>query len=430
MVLRMPTSRTLLKPRSVSPPILCPSPCCSPVNNFLQSDFKTFRKPEFSVRRRFTDFVFLFKTLSNQFGNCAVPPLPEKHNLQYVRGDRFGPDFTERRAHSLNRFIQRLTLHPILRRQAIFLEFLESPDWNATMRNRPRGMTMTDQTASSGSGGVFDSLTDSLINAFTKAHKPDKRFQEVKEKADKLDEDLSTVEKVTTRVTRRQGDLEADYSELAAQFQKLQSMEAGIGSTLTSFAASVETTSQGFRSLKEHSDRNYLGSLRDMEAYTEAVKALLKARDSKQIDFEALTDYLNKTAQDRDVLASNHGSSGLGASGFIRSKIEDVRGVDHEQARRDRLRRLELSIEKLTGEVETAKRTSEAFDESTIKEVSDFERIKAAEFHDTLGDLAEAHIDFFKCTIETWEKFLEDTEKDVAPGQQNPSSERSPSITS
>ncbi|KAF2753212.1 hypothetical protein EJ05DRAFT_470441 [Pseudovirgaria hyperparasitica] len=374
-----------------------------------KSDYQSFNKREFSVRRRFTDFQFLYRILANVWGGCAVPPLPDKHNMEYVRGDRFGPDFTNRRSYSLNRFMKRLTLHPLLRRQPILLEFLESPDWNATMKTRPKAMTMTDQNA--GSGGLLDSIADTFLNTFSKVHKPDKRFIEVKEKANKLDEDLGNVEKVTARVARRQGDLEADYSDLAQQFQKLVTLESGVEQPLTAFHASLEETSQGFRFLKEHTDQNYLGSLRDMEAYILAVKALLKAREQKQLDFEGLTDYLNKAAYERDQLASQHGSSGLGASGFLRAKLEDVRGVDHEQSRRDRVRKLELEIERLQLNVEEAKKASETADESTVKEIADFERIKAVEFKDTLGDLADTHIAFFKGTIDTWEKFVDDMEK-------------------
>lgn len=329
--------------------------------------------------------------------------------MEYVRGDRFGPDFTHRRAHSLHRFLKRLTLHPVLRRAALLILFLESSDWNQTMKGRPlRGASMSEQS----NGGVFDNLTDTFLNAFTKVHKPDKRFIEVREKADKLDEDLGNVEKVTARVARRQADLETDYSDLATQCQKLINLEPGVEGSLTSFASSVETTSQGLKTLKEHTDQNYLGSLRDMEAYIIAVKALLKTREQKQLDFEALTDYLTKAASDRDNLASQTGLSGLGASGFLRSKIEDVRGVDHEQSRRQRVRKLEIEIERLTREVESAKKATEAFDEQTVKEVADFERIKAVEFKDTLGDLADAHIEFFHGTIETWEKFIQDMEKE------------------
>jgi sorting nexin-4 len=328
--------------------------------------------------------------------------------MEYVRGDRFGPDFTQRRAHSLHRFLKRLSLHPVLRRAMLLITFLESPDWNQHMKGRSSRAASGSEP---GGGGIVDAIAESFVNTFTKVHKPDKRFIEVSERAGKLTEDLNNVEKVTVRVARRQADLEQDYADLATQCQKLTTLEPAVESTLTSFAASVTTTSQGFKSIKEHTDQNYLTSLRDMDAYIFALRNLLRTREGKQLDFEALSEYLAKSAADRDSLASQHGA-GMGASGFLRSKVEDFRGIDHDQARRQRVRKLEVEIERLTGEVENSKKATEAFDEHTVKEVSDFERIKAAEFKDTLGDLADAHVDFFHGTIETWEKFLEDMRKE------------------
>ncbi|KAI5366212.1 putative BAR domain, PX domain superfamily protein [Septoria linicola] len=372
------------------------------------TDFQSYQRSHTIVRRRFTDFVFLYRTLAKEYPQCAVPPLPDKHNMSYVRGDRFGPDFTARRAYSLNRFLKRLTMHPVLRRATLLTLFLESSDWNATMKSRPnRGMSGSD----GGGGGVLESWTDSFLNAFTKPHKTDRKFQEVNERASKLDDDLKTVSKTVARVAKREGDLENDYRDLAEQFQKLAALEPGVNDELTKFATSVNSTSEGWQGLKEFTDQDYLGSLKDMEAYILSVKALLKTREQKQLDFEALTDYLAKAAQERDTLAS-HGS--MGASGFLRQKIEDVRGVDHEQSRRERQRKLEVQISRLTTEVEAAKKTSEAFDEEVVKEVSDFERIKAVEFRDELGGLADANINFFQGNIQIWERFIEDMEKQQA----------------
>ncbi len=418
-----------------------------------------------TVRRRFTDFVFLFKSLSRDYPASAVPPLPDKHKLEYVRGDRFGSDFTNRRAYSLHRFLKRLTCHPVLRRSPLLLIFLESQDWNAHMRNKTQRAAMSSTAADQGGGGsggngVFDNFTDTFLNAFSKVHKPDRRFIEVRERADKLDEDLVHVEKIVARVARREGDLESDYAELAAQFRRLVDLEAELEPPLHAFAAGVEATARGLRGLRETTDQNYFGSLRDMQAYIVSLRALLKTREQKQLDFEALSDYLAKAATDRDMLASAyhyaHGGSGsagsssggagaggsrggsggsggasgsgsgstsstaaslasyaglTGPSGFIRSKVEDLRGVDHEQARRERVRKLELRIDELTREVEAAKKTTEAFDEEVVREVADFERIKAIEFRDTLGGLADAHIDFYRATIRTWQSFLAGMEK-------------------
>ncbi|RDW94207.1 sorting nexin-4 [Aspergillus mulundensis] len=380
------------------------------------TDFKSFQRSDFTVRRRFTDFVFLYKTLYREYPACAVPPLPDKHKMEYVRGDRFGPEFTTRRAWSLHRFLKRLTLHPVLRRAPLLAIFLESPDWNAHMR--VRGSRASTGGSDGGGTGIFDNFTDTFVNAFTKVHKPDRRFIEVREKADKLDEDLNHVEKIVARVARREADLETDYNDLATQFRKLVPLEPDVEVPLQVFAASVEETARGIKNLKDHTDQNYLGSLRDMEAYILSVKALLKTREQKQLDFEALVDYRNKAVAERDSLAANpssyYASNPLTSSpaSFIRSKMEDMRGVDHEQSRRERMRKLELRIDELTREVESAKTTSEMFDEEVVREVADFERIKAIEFRDSMGALAEQHIEFYQGVLNTWERFVAEMEEE------------------
>ncbi|KAF3491815.1 sorting nexin family protein [Arthroderma uncinatum] len=380
-------------------------------NNYEASTDKT----DFSVRRRFTDFYFLYNTLFREYPACAVPPLPDKHKMEYVRGDRFGPEFTQRRAWSLHRFIKRITLHPVLRRAPVLVTFLESGEWNAHMRMRP---SRSSTNASDGGSNIFDNFADTFVNAFTKVHKPDKRFTEVREKADKLDEDLSHVEKIVARVARRESDLETDYAELAMQFRKLVPLEPELEVPLQIFAGSVEETSYGIQDLKEHTDQNYLGSLRDMEAYILSLKTLLKTREQKQLDYEALVDYLNKAVAERDTLTNNPSSYYAtnpltsNPASFLRSKMEDIRGVDHEQSRREKVRKLELRIDELTREVESAKTTSEMFDEEVVREVTDFERIKAIEFRDTLGAMTQKQVDFYQGVLATWERFIVEMEVD------------------
>lgn len=469
------------------------------------STFPTFQKPTVSVRRRFTDFLYLYNSLTKDFPQCAVPPIPDKQRMVRVTGDRFGPDFTNRRAYSLQRFLFRLSQHPVLRRAPLLHSFLESGEWNATMRSHSVRVTGSDGSGygaggsygsggggGSGSGGggseqgatssMFDAFADSFINVFTKVHRLDRRFVEVREKSDRLDEDLNHVEKVVARVVRREADLEADLKDLAEQFQKLITLEPGVEDAVRAFAASVEDTAAGLRGLRDITDQDYLSSLRDMVAYSGSLKNLLKAREQKQLDYEQLTEYLNKSTADRDHLAMASGgyyhsglsaggsgsatggprrdsssasgsgaggdsgggagsssqsavggvassvSSGVnsvtsyvtgggggalaGASGFLRSKLEDVRGVDHEQSRRERQRKLELRVDELTSEVERAKKTSELFDEEVVKEVADFERIKRIEFKKQLGGLADAHIAYYDAVSGVWEAYLREMEKD------------------
>lgn len=154
-----------------------------------------------------------------------------------------------------------------------------------------------------------------------------------------------------------------------------------------------------------------------------SLKSLLKTREQKQLDFEALVEYRNKAVAERDALANNpssyYASNPLTSSpaSFIRSKMEDMRGVDHEQSRRERIRKLEMRIDELTREVESAKTTSEMFDEEVVREVADFERIKAIEFRDTLGMLAEKHIEFYQGVLNTWERFIVEMEAEMEEGR-------------
>ena len=334
--------------------------------------------------------------------------------MEYLRGDRFGPDFTMRRCHSFQRFLFRLSLHPVLRRSDILHIFLESPDWNATMKSRTARDSSLDPLGNN--GGVMDNITDVFINAFSKMSKAQRRFVEVKEKSDKLDEDLSHVEKIFSRVTRRESDIESDLRELAEQFQKLITLEPGVEPSAHSFAASVVDTATGMRRLHEATDRDYITSLRDMQAYSGALKNLLKARDQKQMDHESLTDYLSRSQMDRDTLQQGGGGSGHGAGvaggagSFFRNRLEDVRGVDHEQSRRERQRKLEMQVDKLTTEVEAARKVSEMFDEEVVREVADFERIKRVEFKRQMGGLATAHVDFYDDVAGVWERYIREME--------------------
>ncbi|POR33309.1 Vacuolar targeting protein Atg24, putative, partial [Tolypocladium paradoxum] len=372
-----------------------------------QSTFPSFQKQTTTVRRRFTDFVFLYKQLTRDYPAAAVPPLPDKQRMEYVRGDRFGADFTARRAHSLQRFLARLALHPALRRAPILHVFLESPDWNATVRSRSaRASVAGSDQGGPGPSGVFDNFADTFINAFTKVHKPDRRFIEVKDKSDRLDEDLGHIEKVVARVVRREADLETDLKDLAEQFQRLLVLEPGVEPAVHAFAASVEDTAAHLRRLRDLTDQDYLGSLRDMQAYSLSLRNLLRAREQKQLDYEQLTEYLNKSTAERDALHAGHAGHGGGPGGFIRAKIEDVRGVDHGQARRERTRKLELRVEELTAEVERARHTSDLFDDEVVHEVADFERIKRAEFKAQLGALADAHVAFYGDVAELWESYV------------------------
>ena len=85
------------------------------------TDMPQFDAPNFTVVRRFSDFVWLHQHLTKDFPGLLIPPVPEK----LVMG-RFGPEFVESRRRALEKFVNRVGAHPELRVSDKFKTFLES----------------------------------------------------------------------------------------------------------------------------------------------------------------------------------------------------------------------------------------------------------------------------------------------------------------
>merc|ERR1711998_725201 len=79
----------------------------------VQSTWPQFKETEFSVRRRFKDFVWLRTSLCENHANVIVPPLPDKEIFNI---DKFSQDFLEKRRVGLQNFLNRCLDHPTLRK--------------------------------------------------------------------------------------------------------------------------------------------------------------------------------------------------------------------------------------------------------------------------------------------------------------------------
>lgn len=114
------------------------------------------------------------------------------------------------------------------------------------------------------SATILESLSDTLLNAFVKIKKPEERFTVMKDYVDKLEDNLNMVERLYTRIGKRQQgrafppsstttahcfalDLQHDYVEFGQSIQGLSGMESGIHQTLHQFA---ETTKSYAKAMK------------------------------------------------------------------------------------------------------------------------------------------------------------------------------------
>lgn len=178
-----------------------------------ETNLPHFTRTYMSTRRRFNDFTFLRDGLKRDFPACVVAPLPDKHRLEYLTGDRFSTEFIERRTQELQLFLERVARHPTLQRSQLLRSFLESSEWQVDMHahnsahslpNAPAtGLVSGSQHENTGPPSILDSISDTLLNAFSKIRKPDERFVEIRESIDKLEEGLAGTERVLSRNRNR-----------------------------------------------------------------------------------------------------------------------------------------------------------------------------------------------------------------------------------
>ncbi|KAJ2961611.1 hypothetical protein NQZ79_g3120 [Umbelopsis isabellina] len=350
-----------------------------------------------SVRRRFQDFVWLYNVLTANYPACFVPSLPEKHRMEYVRGDRFAEEFVEKRRASLQTFIERIGRHPILSKAQYFEMFLSSPQFNDTSARALREQQET----------MLDSISDSVLNAFSKIKKPDERFVHMKEQLDKLEENLTLLEKTLNRTNKRQDDLHLDYKEFSASMQGLAHLESGITVPILRFA---ETIGEYSKLLKTHSDTaeaDWISEIHEYLAYCTAVKTVLKLRDQKQVDFEELTEYLAVTEKERErTMYPTMMDRGLNITGFLTDKLQEVRGVDSEKMRREKILKLDMRIRELQEATQQSKEVSTSFSDQVEKEYQYFEQSRTVEIKDALASYTDAKCNFFSKSVADWKDVI------------------------
>lgn len=376
-----------------------------------RTNLPTFTQTNPSARRRFQDFVFLREHLARDFPACVVPPLPDKHRLEYLTGDRFGPEFVEKRRFDLHRFLERLARHPTLQRSTLVRAFFESTEWNVQMHSHlAHPPHPDDQNRSPTSPAkLLDAVSDTLLNAFARVRKPDDRFVDMRDSGDRFIEALTIQERLWGRSRSRTIDMGADYHDLAVAVQGLGFLESGITDPLNHFS----NTLLEFSAILKHNAHTtadpFLSHLYSLHQYAQTQRAVLRLRDQKQLDFEELSDYLSGVTVERDRLAavmSGRAGNRAGLGQFLREKVDALRGADDDRSRVERMGKLDKKIRELEDAVTNANEVSDAFSDETLKEHAIFQHARRSEMKEMLGNLADGQIEMYKSAMDEWERII------------------------
>ncbi|XP_002188268.4 sorting nexin-30 [Taeniopygia guttata] len=244
-----------------------------------------FDLPEYSVRRRYQDFDWLRNKLEESQPTHLIPPLPEKFVVKGVV-DRFSEEFVETRRKALDKFLKRITDHPVLSFNEHFNVFLTAKDLNAYKK---QGMALLSKMGES-------------VKYVTGGYKLRTRPLEFAAIGDYLDTfslKLGTIDRIAQRIIKEQLEYLVELREYGPVYSTWGGLEVELSEPLEGVSACIGNCCTALEELSEDMTEDFLPVLREYILYAESMKNVLKKRDQVQAEYEAKLEAVALKREDR-----------------------------------------------------------------------------------------------------------------------------------
>ncbi|XP_069480797.1 sorting nexin-1 [Ambystoma mexicanum] len=189
-----------------------------------QTSLPMFRSKYFTVKRRFSDFLGLYEKLSEKHsGNgFIVPPPPEKSiigmtKVKVGKEDSSSTEFLEKRRAALERYLQRIVVHPTLLQDPEVREFLEKDEL-------PRAVG-TQALSGAGLLKMFNRATDAVTKMTIKMDESDIWFEEKLQEVECEEQHLRKLHAVVETLVNHRKELALNTAQFAKSLAMLGSSE-------------------------------------------------------------------------------------------------------------------------------------------------------------------------------------------------------------
>ncbi|KAI0372691.1 Vps5-domain-containing protein [Pilatotrama ljubarskyi] len=344
-----------------------------------------YKKSTFSVLRRYSDFLWLYETLSMNNPGVVVPPVPDKNPF-----GRFDNEFVQQRRLALEKCIQKIANHPVLQKDPDLKLFLESDTFALDIKHRKAEIAQEK-------GGLITAIGQTI--AGPRFHETDEWFDRQKAYLDSLETQLRGLVKSIEAVAKHRQEVAAAAGEFAQTIVDLAACDVGTQLSVSlSGLAEVERKAQELHSTQAHDDMVTILSTAD--EYARLINSVRLAFSSRVRVYHAWQNadaHLKRTKQTHE---NNRAQGKLGPEALSRSLalVADAerRALDAKQEF-DQVSRLVKS------------------------EVARFEHERIEDFKNSLEAFLEGMISKQKQLISAWESYQHTLLKRVAPqSQQRP----------
>ncbi|XP_061625136.1 sorting nexin-2 [Phyllopteryx taeniolatus] len=340
-----------------------------------------FRLPEFSVKRRFSDFLGLHGKLASKYMHVGfiVPPAPEKSivgmtKVKVGKEDQSSNEFVEKRRLALERYLMRTVQHPVLLKDPDLVQFLESSEL-------PRAVN-TQALSGAGLLRMVNKAADAVNKMTIKMNESDAWFEEKQQHFENLDVQLKKLHASVESLVCHRKELSVNTAQFAKSAAMLGNSEdhTALSRALSQLAEVEEKMEQQYQQ-QANADFYFLAELLgDYVRLLAAVKAVFEQRVKAWQKWQD-TQLLLQKKREAEV------------------KLQFSNKSDKVQQAKD-------DIKELEDKVQQGERDFEQISRIIRREVSRFEKERVNDFKNIITKYLEALALTQQQLIKYWEAFL------------------------
>ncbi|KAH0110391.1 Vps5-domain-containing protein, partial [Aureobasidium melanogenum] len=337
---------------------------------------KAYRTPEFTVSRRYRDFLWLYNQLHNNNPGVVVPPPPEKQAM-----NRFDQNFVESRRAALERMLNKSAAHPVLQHDGDLKLFLESEAFNVDIKHKERKDVGLPETKSG--GGMLGAIGLS-VGSSTKFVEHDDWFHDRKIYLDALETQLKALLKSTDTVVAQRKSLAESCQDFSASLHQLASVELS-----PELSAPLDALSDIQMRIRDLNDRQAQQDVLTLGIVIDeyirligSIKTAFQQRQKAYHNWHTAEAALQKLKNTHDKL------------------------LRAGRTQQDRLSQMQADVADAERRVHQARLLFEDMGRLMRSELDRFEREKVDDFKSGVETFLESAIEAQKELIELWETYL------------------------